>query len=140
MKSTAIVSVKLKHLFLLSLILIYSHGLEEIINGFQFSDSFMIYGANMFNTTPEIFYWVSHLIWWILLPILFFLFNKKRLGLLLLTLYGLVFFIELHHPSKGFLAGRYYPGMITALFYPVFGIFYWRQVVQVVKDWKSAKK
>lgn len=131
------ISDKLKHIFLLSLLLIYSHGLEEIINGFQFSDSFMIYGANIFNTTAEIFYWFSHLIWWISLPILFFLFNKKRLGLLLLTLYGLVFFIELHHPIKGLLAGSYYPGMITAMFYPIFGVFYWRQII---KDWKSTKK
>lgn len=97
----------------------------------------MVYGAKMFNATPEIFYWVSHIIWWTFLPILFFLFNKKPLGLLLLTLYGLVFFIELHHPIKGLLAGSYYPGMFTAVFYPIFGIFYWKQII---KDWKLARK
>lgn len=131
------ISDKLKHIFLLSLILIYVHGVEEIINGFQYSDSFMVYGANLFNTTPEIFYWVSHLVWWISLPTLFLLFNKNRLGLLLMTLYGFVFFIELHHPIKGLLSGRYYPGMITALLYPVFGIFYWKQII---RDWKMARK
>ena len=130
------VSDKLRHLFLLSLLLIYAHGVEEIVNGFQDSDSFMIYGANLFNTTPEIFYWVSHLIWWAFLPILFLLFNKKRLGLILMTLYGFVFFIELHHPIKGLLVGSYYPGMITAMLYPIFGIFYWKQII---KDWKLKK-
>lgn len=132
-----IASNKLKKLFLLSLILIYAHGIEEIINGFQHLDSFMVYGANLFSTTPEIFYWVSHLIWWISLPILFLLLSKKRLGLILLTLYGLVFFVELHHPIKGLLVKGYYPGMITALIYPVFGFFYWKQVI---RDWRSEKR
>ena len=130
-------SNKLKHIFLLSLILIYAHGVEEIINGFQFSDSFMVYGANLFNTTPEFFYWVFHFVWWISLPIIFLLFSNKSLGLLIMTLYGFVFFIELHHPIKGLLAGHYYPGMVTALFYPVFGIFYWQQII---KDWQLAGK
>ena len=130
-------SNKLKYTFLLSLLLIYAHGVEEIINGFQYSDSFMVYGANLFNTTPEIFYWVSHLVWWTSLPLLFLLFRENRLGLLLMTLYGLVFFIELHHPIKGLLASRYYPGMITAMLYPIFGIFYWKQIIE---DWKVARK
>lgn len=127
-------SNKLKHIFLLSLLLIYAHGIEEVINGFQYSDSFIVYGSNLFNTTPEIFYWISHLVWWVSLPILFLLFRKSRLGLTLMTLYGLVFFIELHHPIKGFLAGSYYPGMVTALFYPVFGFFYWKQIIT---NWKA---
>ena len=131
------VSNKLKYTFLLSLLLIYAHGVEEIINGFQYSDSFMVYGANLLNTTPEIFYWVSHLVWWTSLPLLFLLFRENRLGLLLMTLYGLVFFIELHHPIKGLLASRYYPGMITAMLYPIFGIFYWKQIII---DWKMTRK
>ena len=131
------ISDKLKHIFLLSLLLIYAHGVEEIITGFQYSDSFIVYGANLSNTTPEIFYWVSHLIWWLSLPILFLLFNKSRLGLLLMTLYGLIFFIELHHPIKGILIGSYYPGMITAMLYPIFGIFYWKQIII---DWKMTRK
>ena len=131
------ISDKLKYIFLLSLLLIYGHGVEEIINGFQYSDSFMVYGANLFTTTPEIFYWASHLVWWISLPLLFLLFHKNRLGLLLMTLYGLVFFVELHHPIKGLLIGSYYPGMITAMLYPIFGIFYWKQIVE---DWKVTRK
>lgn len=128
------ISNKLKRIFLISLILIYAHGIEEIIGGFQYFDSFIVYGANLFNTTPEIFYWVSHLVWWVSLPILFLLFHKNRLGLLLMALYGLVFFIELHHPIKGLLIGSYYPGMVTALFYPVVGFFYWKQII---RDWKA---
>ncbi len=127
------ISHQLKRIFLSSLVLIYAHGLEEIIGGFQHFDSFMIFGAKYLGTTPETFYWISHLIWWISLPVLFFLFNKSRLGLALMSLYGLVFIVELHHPIKGFLVGRYYPGMITALLYPVFGFFYWRQIIN---DWK----
>lgn len=130
-------SDKLKQIFLLSLLLVYAHGVEEIMSGFQYSDLFMVYGANLFSTTTEVFYWTSHLIWWISLPVLFLLLRKSRSGLSLMSLYGLVFFIELHHPIKGLLIGSYYPGMVTALFYPVFGFFYWKQII---KDWKAARK
>lgn len=50
------ISKKLHNIFLISLLLIYAHGLEETITGFQYSDSFMIFGANYFNISPETFY------------------------------------------------------------------------------------
>ncbi len=128
------ISDKLKHIFLISLLLIYAHGIEEIIGGFQYFDSFMVSGANYFGITPEIFYWVSHMIFWLSLPILFLLFHQRRVGLILITIFGGIFIIELHHPIKAILASQYYPGTITALFYPIIGIFFWKQTFT---DWKK---
>lgn len=127
-------SRKLKTIFLISLLLIYLHGFEEIIVGFSSSDSFIMYGSRYFGTTPEVFYWIFHIIYWLLLPILFILFHSKRVGLFLMTLFSIVFIFELHHILKAIVAGDYYPGAITAIFYPIIGFFFWKQLI---KDWKS---
>lgn len=124
------ISKRLKTLFLLSLIPIYLHGIEEVLFGFQYSDSFMISGANLFNTTPETFYWITHIfLWWLLLPVAYMLFQKSRLALYLMTAFSLVFIFEFHHIFKALLSMSYYPGMITALVYPLVGIFFWKELV-----------
>ncbi|HBQ51305.1 TPA: hypothetical protein DD690_04990 [Candidatus Daviesbacteria bacterium] len=127
-------SNKLNSLFLISLLLIYLHGFEEIIGGFPSSDSFIIYGGRYFGTTPENFYWIFHTIYWLLLPILFILFHIKRIGLFLMTLFSFVFIFESHHILKAIIINDYYPGVITAIFYPIIGFFFLRQLI---KDWKN---
>ena len=132
------ISKRLRNLFLVSLLLIYAHGVEEILGGFQYSDSFMIFGAAIFQTTPEDFYWASHIIWWISVPALFLLLNTSKWILPLLTLYGAVFFVEIHHIIKSIIAASYYPGMITAAFYPILGYFYWSELISNFR--KNIKK
>lgn len=128
------ISKNLTKVFLLSLILIYAHGVEEVLTAFQHNDPFIIFGAQYLNTTPEMFYWVSHLIWWISIPLLFTIFRESKFIFTLMALYGIVFIIEPHHIVKALLVRNYYPGMITALFYPIVGFFYWKQLV---KAWKK---
>lgn len=127
-------SKRLENLFLISLLLIYAHGLEENLTGFPYIDSFMVIGAQYFGTTPEIFYWASHFIWWLSVPLLFLLFRKTRILLFLLTLFSLVFVTEIHHTIKAILAKSYYPGLITALFYPIMGYFFWDELI---KNWRK---
>ena len=97
---------KLGIIFLSALLLTYAHGAEEVLTGFQYTDSFIRFGAQLFNTSPEAFYWVSHLSWWVLLPTIFILFRKKSVILPLLALFGLVFFIEIHHVIKALMIQR----------------------------------
>ena len=120
-------------LFLAALTLIYLHGLEEVLTGFQHIDSFMKFGGRVFNVGSENFYWFSHLIWWLAAPIIFLVFRKKPIILPLLALFGTVFFIEIHHLVKALLMQAYYPGMITASIYPIFGIYFYRELI---KKWK----
>lgn len=130
------ISNKLERIFLISLLLIYAHGVEEIIGGFQYSDSFMVLGAQYLRTTTEIFYWVFHIIFWLSLPILFLLFHKRRVGIILMAIFGVIFIVELHHPIKALFINHYYPRMITALLYPIVGFFFWKQIFP---DWKKIK-
>ena len=43
---------------------------------------------------------------------------------------GIIFIYELHHLYKAVLTGGYYPGLITALLFPVIGYFYWRELLK----------
>ena len=127
-------SQKLQHLFLLSLALVYIHGLEEILTGFQYKDSHIAFGAKMLGTSPELFYWVTHIIFWLSLPILYFIFRNSKYGLVLAGVFGIIFIEEFHHLIKGAQSLQYSPGVFTALFYPILGIFFWKQWL---RDWRS---
>ncbi|HEY4526823.1 MAG TPA: HXXEE domain-containing protein [Candidatus Paceibacterota bacterium] len=134
------ITQRLKTIFLISLLIIYIHGFEEIIGGFQHVDTFMMFGANLFSISTEIFYWSSHLIWWLAIPLLYLIFKNKPKILLLLGLYGLVFVVELHHVVKAVQLGSYYPGAITALFYPIIGFFFWREWLLNFKNKSVAER
>jgi len=128
--NTAMISKKLQFLFLLSLMLIVIHGIEEQLTGFRHTDSFVIALGSYLSMSPEAFYWAFHIIWWSLLPSVYILLRKNPVMLPLLTLFSVVFVFELHHVVKAFVANSYYPGMITAAFYPVLGVFFYKELVQ----------
>src|SRR3989344_7798459 len=108
------ISSKLKTLFTLALVLIAAHGIEENLTGFLYKDSFVGYFANLYNTKEEIFYWSFHIMWWLMLAVVWIFIVGKRLILIPMSLFGVVFFFEIHHLIKGLLSQGYYPGMITA--------------------------
>jgi|SRR3989344_2211887 len=120
----------LKNVLILTLALIFAHGVEEVVSGFYAQDSWMIFFGNLFNTKAEVFYWSFHIMWWILVPVgVILLIGSKRLVYLLLTLFGLLYITELHHVIKGVFAWHYYPGMITGIIYPFLGVFYWKELL-----------
>ena len=126
-------SKRLNLLFISALVLIYLHGLEEVLTGFQHIDSFMEFGGRIFSISTESFYWFSHLLWWLGAPIIFLISRKKPIILPLLALFGIVFFIETHHLVKSLLIQSYYPGMFTAFLYPIFGIYFYKELMRKKK-------
>lgn len=122
------ISKKLKNLFLLSLALVAAHGAEEVATGFLYKDSFISYFANLGNKS-EVFYWVFHIMWWLMLVVAYLLIRGGRWALIPLTLFGVVYVVEVHHVIKGFFVESYYPGMLTALLYPLIGFFYWKELL-----------
>lgn len=129
------ISNKLKKLYLVTMVLIAAHGIEEYLSGFSYKDSFVFYFASLFESKEQVFYWSFHILWWLLVPIAFLLiFGGKKWTLILLTLFGVVYFFEMHHILKGLPQRSYYPGMVTAFLYPILGFFYWKQLI---KDWRN---
>ena len=128
------VSKRLQTLFTLALLLIAAHGVEEVSTGFMYHDSFVSYFANLFNTKEELFYWSFHIMWWLMLIVSWVFIVGKKFILIPLSLFGIVFFFETHHLIKGLLSGSYYSGTVTAFFYPILGIFYWKELL---KNWRK---
>lgn len=124
------ISKRLKFLFLLTLLLVAAHGIEEVSTGFLYKDPFISYFSGLFNTKGEVFYWAFHIMWWFMLVVAYLLMLGGRWALIPLTLFGIVYIFEVHHLLKGFEAGGYYPGIISAFFYPIIGFFYWKEIIR----------
>ncbi len=123
------IAKKLKIILILTLGLVYLHGLEEFLSGFPFNDPWMVFFGNLVETKTQVFYWTFHAMWWILVPVgVILLIGNRRWIHALLVLFGIIYVIELHHVIKGVLSGGYYPGMITGMIYPILGFFYWKEL------------
>jgi hypothetical protein len=128
------ISKQLKFLFFLSLILIAAHGVEEFNTNFLYVDETNRFFANLFATKEEVFYWAFHIMWWLMLIVVYLVIMGGKWALIPLTLFGIVYVFEIHHLYKAFQTGGYYPGMLTAIFYPIMGIFYWKELI---KNWSK---
>lgn len=128
------ISKKLKIIFLVSIIFFYIYGIEEVMNNFYHVDSFILGIANFFDTIPQAVYWISHMAWWLLLVIVLLFLIGGRWMLHLMAVYGLILVFESHHLIKAFMVSAYYPGMVTALFFPVIAFFFWRELLKLYRS------
>ncbi|NQV91247.1 hypothetical protein HQ489_02125 [Candidatus Woesearchaeota archaeon] len=133
------ISDKLKKITLISLVMIYAHGLEEIIFGFWKVNSVLSGFYNQFSSIPQAAYYASHIPWWLFLVPLFLLVLGGKWTLRVMALFGLVFIIEIHHILGGLTPLSYYPGLITAIFYPIVGFFYWKEWIKNFRDQNGRK-
>lgn len=121
---------KLKKITFLSLLLIYAHGVEEILTGFWKVDFILSGSYNQFSSIAQAAYYSSHITFWLLLIPLFLLMLGGKWVLRVMALFGLIFFIEIHHIIGPFsITQGYYPGFVTAIFYPIIGFFYWKELI-----------
>src|SRR3989344_4296074 len=123
-----------KNLFLLSTFLFVLHGIEEIFTGFYAIDShvaFVFGWLEPFLSLQSTFIFFQLLLWVFLFSVYFFLLDGKW-GTAVAVIIGLVFIYELDHLYKAATVGGYYPGLWTALLFPVFGFFYWRELSSIL--------
>lgn len=125
---------KLKSIFLLSIPLSIVHGIEEYITGFystdNFSKLFFSYSENMGSI--EAAFITFQVMFWLILIISAILITKPKWQIYIMLIPGLIYIFELHHLVKAVMVLSYYPGALTALFFPIIGFFYWQQLL---KDW-----
>ena len=130
-KGMARLSGKLKSILFLSLMLIYLHGMEEVLTGFQHNDSIFVQVGDLFLSKIQTAYWTSHVLLWIFLPLALLLLIGGKFGIKsVLSIFGLIYFFELHHIIKAIYAMEYYPGMVTALLFPSLGILFWKELLR----------
>ncbi len=122
---------KIKFLFLGLSLLFVIHGIEEYITSFYtidhsfrqafwFIDNMSVAQASFL--VFQIFFWL------ILLVINLFLFFPKSNFIIYFFLVVTIF--ELHHPLKSLLNWSYYPGLLTSLFFPIFGYIIYKNIKQ----------
>ena len=128
-------SKRIHNLFLISIVLFITHGLEEYFTGFYNVDNIFKFVFHVFEnmSIPQAIFFLFQIMWWSLLIISYLLIFKKNWILVLLTIYALVFIFEIHHIIKAVIYWEYYPGSITAIFFPVLGFFYWKELIKLYK-------
>ncbi len=123
------ITKKLQYIFLLSILLFYLHGLEEVVTGFYSVDPTFHWLASQFDTIKQAAYYVFHFWWWLLLPIVFLLMKGGKWAYIVLALYGLVLVNESYHFIRTLIVWQYFPGTITALGFPIIAVFYWKELI-----------
>jgi hypothetical protein len=123
------ISKKLKLIILLLIPVIYLHGVEEIFTGFYQRDWIMRYFSSFFQTIPQAQYYASHITWWLMIGPSLLLALGGKWRLIILTIFGIFFFVELHHLFDALRNFGYYPGVITSIVFEVLGILYWKELL-----------
>ncbi|MFY9462867.1 MAG: HXXEE domain-containing protein [Candidatus Sungiibacteriota bacterium] len=129
------ISRKLKNIFLLAVILWIAHGIEELVTNLYSVDSHV---DTMFSFvkgfTPIYAAFVVFIIMFsITLIVSYMLILGPKWQLRLIIIPGLIMIYELEHFYKAFLMGGYYPGLITALGFPIIAFFFWRELLKSFK-------
>lgn len=126
---------KLKLLFGGSALLLILHGIEEYFTGFYEVDvQFRFLFKPLFEMSVD---QATFLLFQILLGIallLLFLFTlSEQWRVRLLVIPGFFLFYEIHHIIMALGEGGYYPGLITSIFLPILGYFYWQELLKNFK-------
>ncbi|MDO8620534.1 MAG: HXXEE domain-containing protein [bacterium] len=134
------ISTRLKNIFILSVPVFIAHGLEEYFAGFYAVDSHVDFMFRYFYTlpTPQAIFLLFQIMLWVTLIIAALLISGEKWQLRLLVIPGLVYIYELHHFLKALVVGGYYPGLVTAVAFPIIGVLFWKELIKEVKTSKTA--
>ncbi len=127
---------KLKIIFGLSIPLFIVHGIEEILTGFYNIDAWDQFLFTPFQALSMhgVMFVTFQMMFWLLLIISFLLILGEKWRLNVLAIAGLVYIIELHHLYKAVIIGGYYPGLYTALVFPIIVFFFWKEWFKIKKQ------
>ena len=134
------VSTRLKKIFALSIPLFIAHGTEEFVTHFYDTDAWdqAIFG-NLFGnlSTHGATFVTFQIMLWLLLIISFLLLLGEKWQFRILAIAGVIYIYELHHIIKAVSVGGYYPGLITALAFPIVAYFFWREWFRILRSNKK---
>jgi len=126
-------------ILLISLLLNYLHGLECVIAKFYEIQPDFYFFTEYFHSIHEGVYFVLHGSFWVYILLAYLLLKGGKWVFIPLALYGTIFVSEIHHFVRGVMIMKYYPGLVTSLFFPIVGIFYWTEVVRLWRKMSIGK-
>ncbi len=129
------ITQRLKNIFLMSIVLWIAHGTEELVTGFYNVDSHVkfFFGFTEKLTSLHTAFLIFQIMLWLMLIVSYLLVSGDKWQRRLMFIPGLIMIYELHHLYKAVEVGGYYPGLVTALLFPIIGYFYWKELVQGTK-------
>ena len=132
-RTTLTIPKKLRTLFLISVPLFMIHSIEE--HWTEFFDVYPLFSAigQLIGSSADVPFIVFSFLWWLLLLSASFLLLTGRFPCRLMFIPGIIYLYEFHHIIKAILAWDYYPGLITALGFPVIGYFFWKEFLRVLR-------
>ena len=132
--SFIVISLRLRWLIGLSIPLFVIHGTEEYWLGFYNIYPSIQSVAAHFQTIPQAGFFVFQIMYWLMLLVMFAFSLGGKWQFIPLAILGCVYFYELQHPFTAVLRGSYYPGLLTSLPFPIIGILYWKELIQIWRD------
>ncbi len=125
------IAKRLKIIFGLSIPLFILHGIEEFRTGFYKADavSEFIFRPLERMSEHEIMFVTFQVMFWLLLVVAFLMTISERWRLRMMVVLGLVYIVQLHHIWKALVSWSYYPGLYTALLFPIVGFFFWKELL-----------
>ena len=126
------ISEKLKIIFGISIPLFILHGIEEYRTGFYRDNELYQFAFRPFleMSWHQVMFATFQVMFWLLLAATFLMTLSEKWRLRMMTVLGAVYILELHHIWKAVVSWSYYPGLITALAFPVVGFFFWRELIK----------
>ena len=133
------ISKKLKTIFAISIPVFIVHGLEEYYTGFYNVDYTFTRIFRLFKImdTSQAGYVFFQILFAFFLIVFLLLIIDERWRLRLMIIPGILYIIELDHILRAVISWGYYPGLITALVFPVIGFLFWKELL---KNYKTAKR
>ena len=126
------ISKKLRIIFVASIPVFIAHGLEEYFTGFYNVDGIFKFVFQPFEsmTIPQATFLLFQIMIWLLLIVSALLITNSKWQLRLMIIPGLIYIFEFHHIWKALTSGSYYPGVITAISFPILAFLFWKQLLK----------
>ncbi|TSC59139.1 MAG: Uncharacterized protein Greene041662_646 [Candidatus Peregrinibacteria bacterium Greene0416_62] len=120
---------RLRTIFAWSIPVFIAHGVEEYLTGFTKVDPIFAFVFQPVLRMPVAngTFVVFQVMAWILLIVCAVLLLGERWQKRLLIIPGLLYIFEMHHLIEALLRWNYYPGLLTAIVFPVFAVLFWRE-------------
>jgi len=115
--------------YVISLILLTSHALEEYLTNFYSLDWSLNYLSSLIHLTPVIIWLFGQLIGLVLIVVLI---SKKKVTFLSFIL-GLILVFEITHILPAINSMSYYPGLLSAIPILIFSYFYWKGLLKTAR-------
>jgi len=130
------ITTKLKCIFGLSIPLFILHGIEEFMTHLYDIDTHdqAVFGLLSSLSNHGATFVVFQIMFWLLLVVSFLFLCGEKWQFYVLGIVGVVYVYEFHHIYKAISIGAYYPGLYTALAFPVMAVLFWREWLRIKRQ------